>query len=60
MEPISVTKKLDKKGLGFGKKVPRTLDIEGILDKVAETSLVEVCVRFLGSTYSGDSRALSF
>jgi len=35
MEPIVVTTKLDKKGLGFGKKVPHTLDIEYILDEVA-------------------------
>jgi len=37
MEPIIVTKKLDKKGLGFGKKVPCTLDIEYILDEVVDT-----------------------
>jgi len=36
MEPIVVTKKLDKKGLGFGKKVPRASDIEYILDEVAD------------------------
>jgi len=39
MEPIIVTKKLYKKGLGFGRKVPRALDFKGILDKVAENSI---------------------
>jgi len=42
MEPIIVKKKLDKKGLGFGRKVPRALDIEGILDEVAQTSLADL------------------